>query len=153
MDGLPEPIRKHLEAQATEVRKAREDAERERNIRLDAEYLQKARGFTHLPVAATELAPTLRKLADLDAGLYVEVERLLKAADEQAGSADIYKSVGSAKPVTGSATEQFESFAKSKVTDGTAPDLATAMTIVAGEDPDLYNRYRAESLSGSSQEG
>lgn len=152
MEGLPEPIRKHLETQAAEVRKAREDAERERNIRLDAEYLQKARGYKNLSVNPNELAPTLRKLADLDAHLYVEVERMLKAADEQLGTSDLFKSIGSARPVEGSATERLESFAKAKVADGTASDFATALEAAATEHPDLYAQYRAEAITGS-QEG
>lgn len=153
MDGLPEPIRKHLAKQADEVRIAKAAAAAERDIRLNAEYLQKAQGFKHLAAKPEELATTLRKVADLDPMLYVEVERLLKSADEVAGAGDLFKSVGSgAVPTTDSAAGQMEALAKSKVAAGEASDLGTALAAVAGENPDLYARYRTEAMNPS-QEG
>lgn len=153
MDGLPEPLRKHFTEQAEELRKAREVAEAERDTRLNAEYLAKARSFEALGEKPEELAPTLRKLADLDADLYVEVERLLKAANAQAEASDgLFKAIGASNaPDEGSAHGRLDAIAKAKVSDGSAPDYASALAKAAEENPDLYAAHRRESITGSKE--
>jgi hypothetical protein len=147
LDGLPEPIRKAWEAQAEALEKATKTAETERNTRLNAEYLQKAKSLPALGAKPEELGATLRKLADLDADLFVEVETLLKSANElaKAGEDALFKSVGhGARIETGSAHEQLDAFAKSAIEADPSLDYPSALSKVAGEHPDLYAQHRAE---------
>lgn len=151
LDGLPEPIRKAFLDQREEVRKAREDAAAERNIRLDGEYLTKARGYQNLPVKAEDLAPVLRKVAEFDPTVFVEVDRLLKAADEAIATGDLFKSRGAViTPDADSATGQFDAVAKALVASGEATDLGDAYSKAAAQHPDLYAAHRAATFT---QEG
>lgn len=153
MDGLPEPLRKHFESQAEELRKARETAETERNTRLDAEYMEKARGFKNLTAKPEDLGPLLRKVAEFDADVFVEVDRLLKAADAQVAEAALFQAAGAPAAVItdGSAHASLDAIAKAAVAAGTAPDYPTALAKAAEENPDLYEAHRRESLNASKE--
>lgn len=150
MEGLPSALREHFTKQADELALAKAVAETERDTRLNAEYLTKARDLTALGEKPEELAPVLRKLADLDADLYVSVERLLKAANAQAEASDgLFKAIGSnASPTEGSAHSQLDAIAKAAVADGSASDYPTALAKAAEQHPDLYEAHRRQNLTG-----
>jgi hypothetical protein len=146
---LPEPLRKAFEKQQTDLAEATRVAKAERDRRLDAEYLEKARGFSHLAEKPESLAKVLRKVADFDADLFVEVDRLLKAANEQIAEGNLYKALGAPAAVveSGSAHERLDAIAKAKVADGSASDYPTALSKAAEENPDLYAEHRRESIA------
>lgn len=149
LDGLPEPLRKAFEKQQADLAEATRVAKAERDLRLDAEYLEKARGFKALGVDTSNLAKTLRKAADLDPDLFVEIDQVLKAADAQIAEGNLYKSLGAPASVieSGSAHDRLDAIAKSLVAEGKASDYATALSKAAEENPDLYAEHRRESLA------
>lgn len=154
LEGLPEPLRKAFQKQASDLAEATAVAKAERDQRLDAEYLAKAKGFKNLTVEAKDLGPLLRKVAEFDVDTFVEVDRLLKAADAQVGAANLFKAAGAPASVItdGSALSSLDAIAKQMVADGTALDYPTAVAKAAEAHPDLYEAHRRESLN-QTQEG
>jgi hypothetical protein len=105
MATLPEAVRKHLEAQQAEVAKAKTDAAEaaetakvEKEARLSAEYLTKAKGpdFAGLPGQPETFATALREIDEkLSKEAGAEVLRLLKAASHlNTGGADDFRTFG-----------------------------------------------------------
>ncbi len=117
---------------------------KERDARADAEAIEKAKAWSHLPLDAEKIGPALRKLAGIDSDLAKSVEDLLTAVEAQAESANIFAEIGkSAAPVGGNAYEQLTALAKSAVeTNGGSFEQAFADAV--SKNADLYSQYLSE---------
>lgn len=148
----PEAVRKAfetLEKQAQEAAAKAEAAEealrKERDERMDAEAIEKARdAFAGLGLDPEQVGPALRRLAETDESLAKSVETALTAAAAKVESADIFTEIGRTSTPAGSALHKAESLAKAAVTDGTAATFEQALTDVFASDPSLYTEYLAE---------
>jgi hypothetical protein len=117
---------------------------KERDARADAEAIEKAKSWSHLPLDAEKIGPALRKLAGIDSDLAKSVEDLLTAVEAQAESANIFAEIGkSAAPTGGNAYEQLTALAKSAVeTNGGTFESAFADAV--SKNTDLYSQYLSE---------
>ena len=149
----PEPLRKmleDLEKSATEAKQRAEEAEavlmKERDDRADAEAVDKAKGWSHLPIDATKLGPALRRLALQDSELAKSIEDVLTAVNAQSESANIFAELGKSvdATVTGNAVDQLTSLAKSAVDNGTSATFEQAFSDAIIANPSLYSQYLAE---------
>jgi hypothetical protein len=154
--SAPEPVRKALE-HAQAVAKAAEDrakvAEAEvnkaRELAEDAVAIEKAAGWKGLALDAQTVGPALRKLAGFDAVLAKSIDTALTAANAQAETGDLFKSVGSTGTASqaaggGTGLERLEAIAKAAVDSGIAKSFSQAMADAASANPDLYKQHLTE---------
>jgi len=122
-----------------EKAEARAAAETEKAERQS--YLEKATKYMALPVAATELADHLYKLAKASPDEAKWVESLLNAADNALVTAGIFKEFGtSTTPETATGLEK----AQAMVTKGEAKDIAEALLkLTPAEQATLLNQSRS----------
>jgi hypothetical protein len=149
LDGLPEALREHFTKQAADLAEATKVAKAERDLRVDAEFIQKAReDYGDLPIKPEDFGPVLRKVAEFDATVFVEVDRVLKAAAAIASETALLKSIGSpaAQMRDGSAVSNLDSIAKAAVEADSTGNLTYAMALAkaAEEHPDLYEAHVRE---------
>jgi hypothetical protein len=156
MATLPEPVRKQLAAQQERIAKAETDAaeavkkaETERDARVSAEYLTKARGpeYSGLPAKAEVLATILREVDDAVAKELVsktagdELHRILKAASHLAtgGAGDFTVFGGEGADVSSAAGAQSGIEKAADEVLKAEPTLTRAQAIVKAADanPDL----------------
>lgn len=117
---------------------------KERDARADAEAIEKAKSWSHLPLDAEKIGPALRKLAGIDSDLAKSVEDLLTAVEAQAESANIFAEIGkSSAPVGGNAYEQLTALAKSAVETG-GGSFEQAFADAVSKNTDLYSQYLNE---------
>lgn len=119
----------------------------EHEAKADAEAIEKARGWSNLPLAAEEVGPVMRRLAEVDAELAKSVEGILNAANAQAESADIFAEIGksaSGASVDGDAYSRIQAMAKAAFDSGKAPTMEQAVVDVANANPDLYMTMLSE---------
>jgi len=117
---------------------------KERDARADAEAIEKAKSWSHLPLDAEKIGPALRKLAGIDSDLAKSVEDLLTAVEAQAESANIFAEIGkSSAPVGGNAYEQLTALAKSAVETG-GGTFEAAFADAVSKNTDLYSQYLNE---------
>jgi len=117
---------------------------KERDARADADAIEKAKSWSHLPLDAEKIGPALRKLAGIDSDLAKSVEDLLTAVEAQAESANIFAEIGkSASPVGGNAYEQLTALAKSAV-ETSGGTFEAAFADVVSKNTDLYSQYLNE---------
>jgi hypothetical protein len=117
---------------------------KERDARADAEAIEKAKSWSHLPLDAEKIGPALRKLAGIDSDLAKSVEDLLTAVEAQAESANIFAEIGkSASPTGGNAYEQLTALAKSAV-DSNGGTFEAAFADAVSKNTDLYSQYLNE---------
>jgi len=117
---------------------------KEREERADADAIEKAKAWGHLPLEAAKIGPALRRLAAIDSDLAKSVEEMLNAVEAQAESANIFAEIGkSATPAGGSAYETLTSMAKSVVETG-GGTFEAAFTDAILKNPSLYNQYLSE---------
>jgi len=149
----PEPLRKMLEVlekNATDAQQRAEEAEsvlrKERDDRADVEAVEKAKGWSHLPIDATKLGPALRRLALQDSELAKSVEDVLTAVNAQSESANIFAELGKSvdATATGNAVDQLSTLAKSAVDNGTSATFEQAFSDAIIANPSLYSQYLAE---------
>jgi uncharacterized protein YoxC len=151
LKAAPEAVQKMF----ADVRKAADEATaravaaeevllKERDARADAEAIEKAKSWSHLPLDAEKIGPALRKLAGIDSDLAKSVEDLLTAVEAQAESANIFAEIGkSASPVGGNAYEQLTALAKSAV-ETSGGTFESAFADVVSKNTDLYSQYLNE---------
>lgn len=128
------------------IAKAEADAKAERDARLNKEFVAKAEEFKGLTVEPAKLGPILKAASEkLDKADFEELERVLKAADEQVAKSELFKEAGANGTVTPSgayeeATKKAEEIRKSdsKLTQEQALEKAFEA------DPALQERYLAE---------
>ncbi len=151
MESWPEPIRKQWAEQAERVAKAEEkankaaeDAQTEREARVSAEYLTKAKGseYSGLPIGAEALATALREIDEKvskEAG--AELTRVLQAAAHLAttGGADFRTFGGAGADVSSAAGAQsaIEKAADEIQAKDPSLDRATAIVKAADANPEL----------------
>jgi hypothetical protein len=117
---------------------------KEREERADADAIEKAKAWGHLPLEAAKIGPALRRLAAIDSDLAKSVEEMLNAVEAQAESANIFAEIGkSATPAGGSAYETLTSMAKAVVENG-GGTFEAAFTDAILKNPSLYNQYLSE---------
>lgn len=150
---LPPAVREALAKSEAERKEATEKAEKaetlakkERDIRLEKEFVAKAETFASLPTKAEDLGLVLKEASEkLEKGSYEKLEGLLKAANEGIESGELFKEQGRegvtpAGDAFEEATRKAEELRKadSSLTEAQALEKALA------SDADLQRRYLAE---------
>jgi hypothetical protein len=142
---VPEEITKQLNDLKKRADQAEADLRKERDERLTKDYVAKAGELKNFGVNPQELGPALKSLAEKDPENYAKVEAALKAADEAAGKAGLFKEAGtSAAAAGGTAMAKIEgAAAELRKTD---PNLTQAQAITKALDlhPELYDEYGRE---------
>lgn len=121
IEGLPSESQEVLKAERSarlaaeaQVSEAVSIAKAERDLRIDEEYVAKAKDLAALPAKPTDLGPVLRSIDEkLPKEQAEELNRLLKAADEQVRSSRLFTEIGGAggSVVGGDVVEKIESAA------------------------------------------
>lgn len=146
-----EELRKRLEEAEKRAREAEEIAKAERERRLNAEYVQKAQGFRHLPGwRAEEFGPILRKMHEaLGDEAFAKFEQVLRGADEALGKSKLFAEIGRNGAGGGSVVAQIEAKAAELMAQQKGLTRAQAVAKVLEQHPDLARAYyeeRAQSL-------
>lgn len=94
LKSLPAPLRDYFLEVDAKAETALEELQKARDEAADREYIEKARGWSHLTISPNTIGPALRRLGDENPGLAAEIERVLAAADSVAKSAGVTKEVG-----------------------------------------------------------
>jgi hypothetical protein len=167
LGDLPEPLRKAWEANAAKATKAEADAaeaekvaKAERDARLEAEYVAKARtDYGHLPIKAEALAPILRAIDEgrpLTDEQRAEHTRVFRAANEQVRSGGVLRSIGSGHGGDGDGSAYSEIVAKATelqtAAAGAGSDMTREQAIAKAKElhPDLALRHRDEMRNSAS---
>lgn len=147
---LPEPVRAALEkAEAAQkaaderVAAAEEIAKSEREHRVTREFIAKAETYKALPFEAEKFGPVLKACSEkLTKEEFDEVERVLKAADEQVSQSDLFKSHGRSgeAPDTSPIAEAQAKAEEIRKADPTLSESAALEKALAA-DSDLQQRY------------
>ncbi|ATW59901.1 hypothetical protein SEA_WALTZ_23 [Arthrobacter phage Waltz] len=151
LSAAPEAVKAFLAKAAADAKQAREDVQKERDARLDADAITKSReSFTHLAFDHATVAPALRRVEVLDAGLAKAVTEVLKAAEGQlAAGGVITKELGTtASPATGAT--KLDVKAAELLKSGVVPTHAQGIAKALELDPSLYSEFTA---SNSTKEG
>lgn len=146
LDGMPAALRKAWADQQAELAEATAVAKAEREIRLDAEYLAKAKSLPLVGEDRKDLADVLKALNAFDTDLAEKVEKYLRAANAQIEEGNLFKAAGAPAAVieTGSAHERLDAIAKSIATEESI-SYPEALQKATEQNPDLYAAHRAES--------
>lgn len=147
---LPEPVRLALEKAEEEraaLAKRADDAEAivkaERDERLTRDFITKAEGYKALPFKAAEFGPVLKACSEkLEKAEFDEVERVLKAADEQIAAGDLFKTQGRSGDAPGDdpVAEVQAKAAEIKKSDSSLSE-GQALERALSSDSDLQTRY------------
>lgn len=135
-----------------EVELAKSEAARERDLRLQREYVEKAQGMMGIPVPVEELGGMLKALADADQALYAKFETLLAAASNAIRKSDLLKEFGYSEGarVPASATDELMKKANELIQKGEGKlNFGQAVAEVERVAPELYMRYMAEARGKS----
>jgi hypothetical protein len=150
--AVPEPMkvamRAEREARVAAEKQAADEAEiskREREERATASYIAKAQAFEALPVKPEEFGPVLKTLAESAPEQFAEIERVLRAADEQLRQSELFKEKGRAGVGAGVGAYA-EAQAKAEELRKSDPDLTAeqAFAKVWEDNPELRERHRTE---------
>ena len=136
------------------VQKRAEDAEKiakeERDMRERAESVAKAeKEFAHLPGTSQDKGAMLHELRkSVTPELFSKVESVFKSAEEMAAKSVLFTSMGSAGSSNGAGSAYAEIEAKAAELRKSDPKLteAQAITKATSDNPELYRRYRQESV-------
>lgn len=143
--SLPEPVRAMLKKAEDAEKKATEELRKERETRRDEEFVNKAAGWSHITVDASEFGPALRRLTDIDSSLAEQVEKAMEAVNAQAESASIFNEIGrSGRPEEGNAYGKVQALAKAAHQAGEFSTVEQAVAGIIHKNPDLYAAYRSE---------
>jgi hypothetical protein len=145
LKSAPESVVKMIENFKKQAETATEELRKEREVKADAEAIEKAKGFANLNLDAEKVGPALRRLSTVDADLAKSVEDILTSVNAQAESANIFAEIGkSADFTTGDAYGRLTALAKSAVEEGNAKSFEQAFASAASSNPELYVQYRNE---------
>lgn len=151
MESLPEPVRKAWMEDRGRIAKAEKMAADERDARLSAEYLTKARELGGVPAKPEDLATLLREADEkLSKEAGAELGRLLKAVAAQEATSDLFKEAGAAGggPSYGSAwdkvAQEAQALVKASVATGVNLTFDQAVDKVATTNPQLIAAYQRE---------
>ncbi len=125
-----------------ELEKANKRLQAMEDAREHAEFVAKAATLPKIG-EGEGLAVILRKAAKaMEPAEYAELERILRAANAQAQTAELFKQFSNpAAEPPGSWEEQLDTLAKAKVDAGTATTIEIAKMQVMAEQPDLRVAY------------
>lgn len=136
---------KAFQAQQTEIQKASELIAKERDIRLDAEAVNKSKEeFSNVGIDHEVVAPALRRLELQDEVLAKTVREVLTAADAQVSESGLMKEYGTATTSTGSVLDEATALAKSLVENGSAKTIEQGIDMVLDSNRELAKRYYEE---------
>lgn len=142
-------LAKAEEDQKAALKKAEEaekTAKAERDARLNKEFVAKAEEFKGLTVEAAKLGPILKSASEkLEKADFEELERVLKAADEQVAKSELFKEAGAAggTPPSDAFEEMTRKAEEIRKSDSSlTKEQALAKAIEAN--PELQDRYLAE---------
>lgn len=150
--AIPEAIQKQLDdlrksaADAnTRAEAAEAIAKAEQNKTLDREFLAKAEKLDHIPGKPADVAAFLKSLHDIDPAKAIEVETMLKAANEAAEQGALFKTagMGGGSAVTG-AEQEAETLAKAYLAKGDVQTLEQGIAKAYQDTKGLYARVKAE---------
>ena len=143
--SLPEPVRLMLKKAEDAEKKATEELRKERDARRDEEFVNKAAGWSHITVDASEFGKALRRLTDIDSSLAEQVEKAMEAVNAQAESASIFNEIGrSGRPEESNAYGKVQALAKAAHQAGEFSTVEQAVAGIINKNPDLYAAYRNE---------
>lgn len=127
-----------------EVAELRKSLEAERNLRLDREYVEKARAYSSIPVPAEKMAGLMRSVAERASGHAATLEQVLKACDTLAREGGlITKSLGRASGGGASSVgDEIEEVAASLMKAD--PKLSKAEAIAKAWTPERIRKHRDE---------
>lgn len=136
---------KAFQAQQTEIQKASELVAKERDIRLDAEAVNKSKNeFQNVGIDHEVVAPALRRLELQDEFLAKTVREVLTAADAQVSESGLMKEYGTASTSTGTVFDEATALAKSLVDNGSAKTIEQGIDMVLDTNRELAKRYYEE---------
>lgn len=143
--AMPEAVREMLNKARNEAEEARTALRKEVDARKDREFVAKAAEWTSLSMAADEVGPALRRLAEIDENLSDTVVKALASANAQAEAANIFAELGTpARPDTGDAYGRMSKMAKAAVDSGEFQTVEQAISALVLKNPELYEAYRQE---------
>lgn len=148
---LPDAVKKMLDAQAEQIKKATERAEAaekaaavEKEARERAEFAKRADvDIPHIPGTSNEKGDVLYAVSKaVDTKTFDALVSMLKAGDAALRASG--EESGSDTPVTGTAYEKLTTLAKELVKSGRAKTEPEGFDLALRENPDLYSQYRQE---------
>jgi hypothetical protein len=146
--GVKAALEKAEDDRKEAARKA-EEAERiakeERDTRLTKEFVAKAEGYKGLTVEAEKFGPILKSVSEkLTKEEADELERVLKAADEQIVKGELFKEAGGHGPAPSDAFAEATQKAEELRKSDSSLTKEQALEKAFDGDPDLQSRYLAE---------
>lgn len=142
--------KKSLSKAQRELADLRKQLDTERTARLDREYLEKARGYSKIPVPSEKVGELMRAVATLEKSHGETLAQVLKACNELAATnTEITKSIGVANGVgkTGTAEEEIKSIVAKKMAADPDLDESTAIAKAWKENPKLVLQHREETAA------
>ena len=140
-----EIMAKAFKAQSDATAKAVEEIRKERDIRLDAEAINKSKEvFKNVGIDHTSVAPALRRLSEINPELAKTVESVLATADAQISESGLLKEFGTSSTTAPSVMEEAKSLAKSLMESGAVKTLEQGIEKVLDGNSDLAKRYAQE---------
>ena len=128
-----------------ELAKAKEDAEKEREERVNQVYIEKANSYKSLPIKADEFATHFRVIAKTAPESVEWFEALLRAVDNQLQESDIFKETGNSE-IKEEPDGIFEK-AQALVNDEKAKDLKEALLSISADEAEAHVQKRQTALS------
>lgn len=127
--------------------RAEKVAKTERDLRLEGEFIAKAKTLDALAIEHDPVAKALQEMAEkLSPEVNETIWKALHAANEQAKSGDIFKEIGSSARggKTGEAETDLNKAAKALMDNDKDLTYTEAVTKAVGADPSLYHEYVEE---------
>jgi hypothetical protein len=150
ISGLPESIRKAMEADRVRTRNAEAIAKSLLNERQEARFEAMAKELMHLPgVEATEFAKDLRGVSEATGPeTFEKLLKVLRGADDAIAKGAAFSEIGASGngDYAGSAGASIEAFAKELEAKDPTLSHADAVVQAATDHPELYTTHRTETL-------
>lgn len=153
LKNIPESIRKRLEASEASAAESKSAILKMQDERTEREYVTKAKGLGNLSQDPTKFGPVLKRVAQGTAteADVAELDRVLRAANETCKSLFRQRAATSGDGgAAGSAWEQIRAKARelreTVLKSGDKLSEPDAIDRVIKEQPELYERYRAENM-------
>jgi chromosome segregation ATPase len=150
LKGLPEEVKKQVDAQIASEREAREKVEKalqvERDARLDKEYLEKAAPLKAVPGKPEEIAKMLKAIDEnLPEEQATAINKALSTMSEAIVNGELLKSMGEhiEQPEDLTPMEELEKVAKTLMAADKDLTAEQAMAQASADNPKLVEAYRA----------
>lgn len=139
-------IRELVQKAQDEAEEATAIAKAEREKRLDREFFEKADSLPNIEGETSELADLLKSVAGVvDADTFAKLEEILRAADSQLATAELFKSVGVEGEAEGDdAYGKLVKIAKRYQEADESMTYEAAFDQAVEKNPDLYDEYARE---------